>query len=260
MFHLFHSTSVTIKFPDQNTSTPFRGKQAEALLCQLNQAQNEKIKQKNLPLTESESRRHQRVQCSLSSRENRRQSYVQKGVGLKTSWALSSILWLFSHICPRLLMTGSWMARGWWLQGGNKGGKMTEGCSDLLRWGELRACCEDHPLQQRRGAQQNRERERREAGKTGMYCCWFQQLGWSKNLGLESGSLLGVHPNRWRVMETMREQTEERNRARYRERLFFFFFLLQQADSSTISFFLFLDIQLFFPPFLSVQLLLWLNY
>ncbi len=62
---------------------------------------------------------------------------------------------------------------------------------------------EQSSAQQERGEGE----ERGEAGKTGICCCWFQQHGWSKNLGLETGSwtspLLSVYPNRWRVMERM---------------------------------------------------------
>lgn len=91
-------------------------------------------------------------------------------------------------------------------------------------------------------AQQEREREKREErqAKTGICCYWFQQHGWSKNLGLESRSgtspLLSVYPNRWRVLERMGEgQRRGTEQEIGRGLSVFFFFTWHQADSSTIS-------------------------
>lgn len=109
----------------------------------------------------------------------------------------------------RRMATGGW---GW-------EGRLVrwQRCSDLICWDELRAHCEDHPLQQNRAERSETERGgKREAGETSIYCCWFQRLGRSKNLGLESGSppVLQCLFTRWRVMETIAGQIEKGTRAR----------------------------------------------
>lgn len=115
----YHSLIRTCQPPSE------RCKQ-KALICHPpHQMQNKTIKAKNLPASESKSRRHLRAQASLSPEDRRTsQSHMCKRCWIKdflSSSFLLSILWLFLHIYPDSL--GRWPAKDWALKRERRVGK-----------------------------------------------------------------------------------------------------------------------------------------